>query len=87
MIWGKLPVLLETRDHIWSNFMRMHIGKKLGPFFMANQSLFLTLIFVEIEWFFFLPSEFKLLIDNFIKSRPKGVPKSQNNFFTFGHNS
>ena len=60
--------------------MRMHIGKKLGHFFMANQSFFLTLIFVEIEWGFFLPSEFKLSIDN-------GVPKTENNCFTFGHNS
>ena len=73
--------------HIWSNFMRMHIDKKLCHFFMVNQSSLLTLIFIEIAWGFFLLSKFKLLVDIWIKNRPKGVPKSQNNFFTFGYNS
>ena len=36
---------------------------------------------------FFLLLKFKLLVDNLIKNRPKGVPKSQNKFFTFDHNS
>ena len=36
---------------------------------------------------FFLMLRFKLLIDNFMKNRPEVVPKSQNNCFTFGHNS
>ena len=73
--------------HTWSNFMRMHIGKKLCHSFMVNLSSLLTLIFIEIAWGLFLLLKFKLLVDNIIKNRPKGVPKSQNNFFTFGHNS
>ena len=68
-------------------FMRMHIDKKLCHFFMVNLSSLLTLIFIEIAWGLFLLLKFKLLVDNIIKNRPKGVPKSQNNFFTFGHNS
>ena len=73
-------VIHGPSDLIWSNFMRMHIEKKLCHFFMVNQSLLLTLIFIEIAWGFFLLSKFKLLVDNWIKYRPKGGPKSQNNF-------
>ena len=78
---------MAISKHIWSNFMRMHIGKKLCHSFMVNLSSLLTLIFIEIAWGLFLLLKFKLLVDNIIKNRPKGVPKSQNIFFTFGHNS
>ena len=61
--------------HIWSNFMRMHIHKKLCYFFSVNQSSLLTLIFIEIAWDFFLLLKFKLLVDVFIKNRSKDVPK------------
>ena len=65
---------------IWSNFMRMHIDKKLCHFFMVNLSSLLTLIFIKIAWGLFLLLTFKFLIDNWIKNRPEGVQKSQNNF-------
>ena len=73
--------------YIWSNFMRMHIDKKLCHFFMVNLSSLLTLIFIKIALFLFFLLRFMLLSDNWIKNRPEGVPKSQNIFFTFGHNS
>ena len=53
---------------IWSNFMRMHIDKKLCHFFMVNLSSLLTLIFIEIAWGFFLLLRFKLLVDDSIKN-------------------
>ena len=59
---------------------RMHIDKKLCHFFMVNQSSLLTFIFIEIACFSFLLLRFKLIINNWIKNRPKSVPKSQNNF-------
>ena len=57
---------------IWSNFMRMHIDKKLCHFFMVNLSSLLTLIFIEIAWGLFLLLKFKLLVDNWIKNRHIG---------------
>ena len=42
------PVIL----YMWSNFMRMHIDKKLCHFFMVNLSSLLTLIFIKIAWIF-----------------------------------
>ena len=96
------PHILYTQTHIyihrhthtyihrhpqrWSNFIRMHIDKKECHFFMVNLSSLLALIFMIIACFFLL-LKFKLLIDNWTKNEPKGVPKSQNIFFTFGHNS
>ena len=76
-IWMKL---------IWSNFMRIH-WQKVMLLFHGQSKLSPD---PNIYWncmFFFLLLKFKLLIDNWIKNRPKGVPKNQNNFFTFGHNS
>ena len=64
--------------------MRNDIDKKLCRFFMVNQSSLMNWIFIENACFFLL--KFKLLIDNYIKNRPEGVPKSQNNCFTFDHN-
>ena len=40
----------------------------------------------DLAWSLFLLLKFKLLIDNFMKNRPEGVPKSQNYCFTFGNN-
>ena len=50
--------------HIWSNFMRMHIDKKLCHFFMVNLSSLLTLLFIKIAWGLFLLLTFKFLINN-----------------------
>ena len=80
-------IITCQKTSIWSNFTRMHVDKKLCHFFMVNLSSLLTLIFIKIAWSLFLLLKFKLLVDNWIKNRPEGVPKSQNNFFTFGHNS
>ena len=54
----------HTALNIWSNFMRMHIDKKLCHFFMVNLSSLLTLIFIEIAWGLFLLLKFKFLVDN-----------------------
>ena len=86
--WEKWPILrifleIFLQDHgtyIWSNFMRMHIDKKVCHFFTVNQSSLLRLIFIEIAWASFLLLKSKLLIKNWIKNRPKGVPKKQNIF-------
>ena len=69
---------------IWSNFMRMHIDKKLCHFFMVNQSSPLNLIFIKIVCFFLL-LKIKLFINNFMKNRHKDVPKIRNDYSTFGY--